>query len=100
MIPIESASRGFLPFRFGGKTFARPLAEVGRFEPVDVEDRKPLFPIWDLALRPVPRRPSARRVHESGVVRVRYLVLVDGEGIQINVVGGSVIHLVPRQKVC
>src|SRR5436189_1427519 len=59
VIPVESASRRFLPLGFRWQTFAGPLAVGSRFEPVDVVHRQLFFASLDLALRPVPRRLSA-----------------------------------------
>src|SRR5215813_4067820 len=36
VIPVESASGRFFPFRFRRQTFACPLAEGGSFKPIDV----------------------------------------------------------------
>src|SRR2546427_7537621 len=93
MGPVESASCRLLPFRFPGKTFACPLAVIRGFVPVDVGDGKFLFPLWDLAFGPMPGRPGALCLDKFGVVRVRYFVLVDIEGIQINVIGVAVAPL-------
>ena len=91
-----SASYGLLPFRFGRKPLARPLAESGRFEPVHVVDGDAIVSFRDLALRPVPRRPGACRFDKSGIVGVGDFVFVEIEGVQINKVGGSVVSLRSR----
>src|SRR5438552_18476972 len=101
VIPVESASRRFLPLGFGWQTFAGPLAVGSRFEPIYVVNGQLLFSSLDLALRPMPRRLSARGcLKEFPVVGVGYLVLVEVEGIQINMVSRPVVQLVYWHKVC
>src|SRR5436309_1277479 len=101
VIPVESASRRFLPLGFRRQTFPGPLAVSSRFEPVDVINRQLLFASREIALRPVPRRLSARiGLEEFRVVGVGYLVLVEVEGIQVNVISRPVVQLVYRHKIC
>src|SRR5207237_10912989 len=100
VIPVESASGGFFPFRFRRQTFAGPLAVGGRFKPIDVVNGQLLLSSLDLALRPVPRRLAARCLKEFRVVGVGYLVLVDVEGIHRYVVGRPVVQVVYWHMLC
>src|SRR5213594_4039224 len=101
VIPVESASRRFLPLGFRWQTFAGPFAIGSRFEPIYVVNGQLLFSSLDLALRPMPRRLGARCcLKEFRPVSVRHFVLVDVERIQMDIVGGPVVQLVYRHKVC
>ena len=99
MSPVEPAPSGFFEFRFRWKTLAQPLAIIRSFMPVDVGDGKLLFPFWNFAFGPVPGRAGAFCFDVFDVIGVRYLVFVDVERVEINVIGGPIVDFIARHEI-